>query len=42
MILAHLFGIRGHFGDGGTLLLFLLLAGVLIIALLRPGKTEPK
>jgi hypothetical protein len=41
MILAHLFGMRGHFVGGGTLLLFLLLAGALIIILLS-GRAEPK
>jgi hypothetical protein len=41
MILAHLFGMRGHLFGGGVLLLFIALACAVIIAL-WPHKAEPK
>jgi len=41
MILAHIFGFRGHGFGGGVLLLLIILAFVAIIVT-WPSKSEPK
>jgi len=41
MILAHVFGMRGHLFGGGVLLLLIILACVAIIVSWT-GKSEPK
>ena len=41
MILAHIFGMRGHFVNGGFLFLLIALALVVVIVT-WPSKSEPK